>query len=63
MSTAPHREVMARDPCLAIFMPSAAATSEAAVLMLNVLMPSMPVPQLSTRGPQTSGRTLTVSMS
>ena len=63
MSAAPHIEVMARQPCLAMQMPSAAATSEAAVLMLKVLMPSMPVPQFSASGPHTSGRTLTVSIS
>ncbi len=48
---------------LAMVMPSAAATSEAAVLMLKVLMLSMPVPQFSTRGPQTAGWTFTESIS
>ena len=63
MSTVPHRDVMARAPCLAITTPSAAATMAAAVDMLNVLRVSIPVPLFSDRGPSTLGVTLTVSIS
>lgn len=44
-------------------MPSAAAMMEAAVEMLKVFRVSMPVPQLSTRGAETLGVTLMVSIS
>ena len=48
-SAEPHREDIARLPCLAIGTPAAAATSAADVEMLKVSEPSPPVPQVSTR--------------
>ena len=47
-SALPHRDDWARLPCLATRHPAAAATRAAAVEMLNVLLPSPPVPQVST---------------
>ena len=47
-SAEPQAEVMARLPCLATGTPAAATTKAAAVEMLKVLLPSPPVPQVST---------------
>jgi hypothetical protein len=47
-SADPLREVAARFPCLATRAPAAAATTAAAVEMLNASKPSPPVPQVST---------------
>ena len=63
MSTAPHLDVIALAPCFAMQIPLAAATIEAAVLILKVLIASIPVPQFSTRGCDTAGVTFTVSYS
>ena len=46
-SADPEREVIARLPCLATGTPAAAATSAAVVEMLNVPLPSPPVPTTS----------------
>jgi len=50
-SAPPKRPDAARLPCFATAAPAPAATSAAAVEMLNVLQPSPPVPQLSISGP------------
>src|ERR1700722_11537800 len=47
-SAEPHFEVTPRLPCLATLTPAAAATNPAAVEMLKVPWPSLPVPQVST---------------
>ena len=47
MSTVPQTDVIARAPWRAMGTPAAAATMAAAVLMLKVLTPSMPVPLFS----------------
>src|SRR5690606_13189308 len=51
-SALPQRLETARLPCLATTAPAAAATSAAAVEMLKVLLPSPPVPTMSTNGPR-----------
>ena len=48
-SALPHREVKDRFPCFAIRTPAPAATSAAAVEMLNVVTAPPPVPHVSTR--------------
>ena len=47
-SAEPQRELAARFPCFATRAPAAAATIAAAVEILNVPLPSPPVPQVST---------------
>ena len=49
-SADPAAELAARFPCFATAAPAAAATSAAAVEMLNVCAPSPPVPTMSTTG-------------
>ena len=49
-SADPAAELAARLPCFATAAPAAAATSAAAVEMLNVCAPSPPVPTMSTTG-------------
>ena len=49
-SAEPAAELAARFPCFATAAPAAAATSAAAVEMLNVWAPSPPVPTMSTTG-------------
>src|SRR5579872_700289 len=53
-SAEPQRDDAARLPCLATRAPHAAATIAASVEMLNVAMPSPPVPHVSRRSPGTS---------
>jgi hypothetical protein len=56
-SALPLRLDMARLPCLTTGTPAPAATRAVAVLMLNVLLPSPPVPQVSSTSsrPDASG--------
>jgi hypothetical protein len=48
-SALPHWLEMERLPCLATCMPAPATTNAPSVEMLNVLAPSPPVPQVSSR--------------
>ena len=56
-SADPDRDVIARLPCLATGTPAAAATSAAVVEMLNVPLPSPPVPTTSIAPSGASTRT------
>ena len=49
-SAEPHVLLTLRFPCLTTGIPAPAATNAAAVLILNVCVPSPPVPQVSTSG-------------
>src|SRR3954464_13042873 len=61
-SALPQSEVKERFPCLAMRMPAPAASSAAAVEMLNVTRPPPPVPQVSTSSSGRSARSTTMTL-
>ena len=56
-SAAPHLDDAARLPCLTIFTPAAAATTEPIVDRFTVAAPSPPVPTISVVSPETASGT------